>query len=112
MAHAEVLTLTPCLKRNFKKQISEPVELALTTPALDMWDRVLQPFKQTLSKAESTYLAKAKSMCDSSSSVALFSFLTQASIALKRRTKGLWPHYDEGHGKLCVPRSMNRPPTL
>ncbi len=48
-------------QRNFKKQISEPVELALGAPAPDMWDRILKNFKQTLEKAEATYLAKAKS---------------------------------------------------
>ncbi|KAJ7594483.1 root hair defective 3 GTP-binding protein [Mycena floridula] len=49
------------IERNFKKQISEPVELALNKAAPDMWDRVLTTFRETLEKAESTYLAKAKS---------------------------------------------------
>jgi hypothetical protein len=50
------------LQRNFKKQIVEPVELALNKASLDMWDQVLATFKKTLDKAESTYLTKAKSM--------------------------------------------------
>jgi hypothetical protein len=49
------------LQRNFKKQIAEPVELALNKASPDMWDQVLATFKKTLDKAESTYLAKAKS---------------------------------------------------
>lgn len=48
-------------QRNFKKQISEPVELALNKATPDMWDRVLQTFKDTLEKAETSYLTKAQS---------------------------------------------------
>jgi protein SEY1 len=50
------------MQRNFKKQISEPVELALNKASPDMWDQVLSTFKGTLDKAENTYLTKAKSM--------------------------------------------------
>ena len=35
--------------------------MALTQPAPDMWDKVLKAFRQTLDKAEATYLTKAKS---------------------------------------------------
>lgn len=49
-------------QRNFKKQISEPVDLYLNKPTPDMWDKVLKLFRDTLEKAESSYLAKAKSM--------------------------------------------------
>lgn len=48
-------------QRNFKKQISEPVDISLNKATPDMWDKVLSTFKNTLEKAESTYLAKAKS---------------------------------------------------
>lgn len=48
-------------QRNFKKQISEPVDLYLNKPTPDMWDKVLKLFRDTLEKAESSYLAKAKS---------------------------------------------------
>ena len=47
--------------QNFKKQISEPVDLALNKATPDMWDQVLKTFKETIDKAEATYLAKAKS---------------------------------------------------
>lgn len=48
-------------QRNFKKQISDPVDLHLSAAAPDMWDKILAAFRNTLDKAESTYLAKAKS---------------------------------------------------
>lgn len=51
----------PYLQRNFKRQISEPVDLALNKAPLDLWDQVLTTFRGTLDKAENTYLAKAKS---------------------------------------------------
>lgn len=37
------------------------MELALNKASPDMWDNVLKTFKDTLEKAEKTYLAKAKS---------------------------------------------------
>lgn len=49
------------MKRNVKKIISEPVEVQLSKPNPKMWDSVLKTFKDTLEKAEATYLAKAKS---------------------------------------------------
>ncbi|KAG6830063.1 Dynamin-like GTPase that mediates homotypic ER fusion [Tricholoma furcatifolium] len=49
------------IEKNFKKHISEPVDLALNKAKPGMWDAVLKTFKETLDKAESTYLTKAKS---------------------------------------------------
>ncbi|KAJ7071965.1 RHD3/Sey1 [Mycena amicta] len=49
------------IERNLKKQISEPVELALNKAAPDMWDDILRTFRQTLDKAEAAYLTKATS---------------------------------------------------
>ncbi|TFK26512.1 protein SEY1 [Coprinopsis marcescibilis] len=49
------------IERGVKKLVSEPVEMHLTKPAPDMWDKVLKTFKDALTKAENTYLAKAKS---------------------------------------------------
>ncbi|KAL5523821.1 SEY1 [Sanghuangporus baumii] len=49
------------IERYFKKQISEPVELHLSVATADMWDKVLIAFRETLEKAESTYLSKARS---------------------------------------------------
>jgi hypothetical protein len=48
------------IERNFKKQISEPVELSLNKPSPTMWDNVLRIFRETLDRAESSYLTKAK----------------------------------------------------
>ncbi|EAU91755.1 SEY1 [Coprinopsis cinerea okayama7 len=67
------------IERNVKKLISEPVELHLTKPSTDMWDKVMKTFKDTLDKAESTYLAKAKSFnCTEEEN-------TNALASLKRR---------------------------
>lgn len=41
--------------------MAEPVELALNKGTPDMWDMVLDAFRKLLDKAESSYLAKAKS---------------------------------------------------
>ena len=62
--------LTPP-QRNFKRTISEPVEIALTKPTPDMWDKVLATFRKTLTKSEAAYLTKAKS------------WLSQSSLRLK-----------------------------
>ena len=34
----------------------------MNKPTFDMWDKVLKIYRETLDKAESSYLAKAKSM--------------------------------------------------
>ena len=57
----EWLALILVLQRNFKKQISEPVELELNKANPKMWDNVLGIFKETLEKAEATYSTKAES---------------------------------------------------
>ncbi|EJD03026.1 root hair defective 3 GTP-binding protein [Fomitiporia mediterranea MF3/22] len=49
------------IERALKKQISEPVELLLSSPTPGMWDKVLIAFRQTLDKAENLYLSKARS---------------------------------------------------
>ncbi|UTT93676.1 hypothetical protein NDA17_000953 [Ustilago hordei] len=49
------------IERTFKKNMAEPVQMALNKPEPDMWDRVLTAFRTTLEQAEATYLRKAKS---------------------------------------------------
>ncbi|KAF8160733.1 RHD3/Sey1 [Crassisporium funariophilum] len=49
------------IERNIKKDISEPVELNLGKPSREMWDDILRTFREVLTKAETTYLTKAKS---------------------------------------------------
>ncbi|KAJ3877239.1 RHD3/Sey1 [Lentinula edodes] len=57
----ETKKMVNTIERNFKKQISEPIELALNKGSPNMWDEILKAFRQTLDKAESTYLIKATS---------------------------------------------------
>jgi len=57
----EWLGLILVLQRNFKKHISEPVDLELNKANPKMWDNVLRTFRETLEKAEATYSAKAES---------------------------------------------------
>ncbi|KAG2128946.1 RHD3/Sey1 [Suillus bovinus] len=57
----ETKKMVNLIERNFRKQISEPVDISLNKATPDMWDKVLSTFKETLEKAESTYLAKARS---------------------------------------------------
>lgn len=48
-------------QRNLKKQLGPSVDSALSKPSPEMWDHVLKSFNGALSKAEETYLRKAKS---------------------------------------------------
>ncbi|KAH6913877.1 protein SEY1 [Coprinopsis sp. MPI-PUGE-AT-0042] len=75
------------IERNLKKLVSEPVELHLTKPAPDMWDKILTVFKDTLSKAESTYLAKAKGFncTQEENEAALSSLKRRAWIVLRAK---------------------------
>ncbi|KAE9403661.1 root hair defective 3 GTP-binding protein [Gymnopus androsaceus JB14] len=57
----ETKKMVNAIERNFKKQISEPVELALNKATPNMWDMVLKAFQETLDKAEAMYLNKATS---------------------------------------------------
>ncbi|KAL9936593.1 hypothetical protein V8E36_004661 [Tilletia maclaganii] len=49
------------IERAFKKAIAEPTELALSKSSPEMWDAVLQAFKDALAQAEATYSRRAKS---------------------------------------------------
>ncbi|KAJ7141334.1 RHD3/Sey1 [Mycena epipterygia] len=57
----ETKKMVNLIERTFKKQISEPVDLSLNKASPDMWDDILRTFKQTLDKAELSYLVKATS---------------------------------------------------
>ncbi|KAG5641514.1 Dynamin-like GTPase that mediates homotypic ER fusion [Asterophora parasitica] len=57
----ETKKMVNLIEKNFKKLISEPVDLALNKAKPDMWDSVLRTFKEILEKSETTYLAKATS---------------------------------------------------
>ncbi|KAF4620744.1 hypothetical protein D9613_000497 [Agrocybe pediades] len=49
------------IETSIKKQLAEPVELHLNCPTAQMWDKILQAFRDVLGKAESAYLSKAAS---------------------------------------------------
>ncbi|KAG9316752.1 protein SEY1 [Chiua virens] len=73
------------IERNFKKQISEPVDVALNKATPDMWDKVLGTFKQLLEKAEGSYLKKAKAFncTEEENANALSSLRIRAWLALR-----------------------------
>ncbi|KAL1746547.1 RHD3/Sey1 [Schizophyllum fasciatum] len=75
------------IERNFKKQIAEPVDVALNQPSPDMWDKVLKAFRQTLDKAEATYLTKAKSFncTEEENTTSLATLRKRAWLALRAK---------------------------
>ncbi|KAF8557636.1 root hair defective 3 GTP-binding protein [Imleria badia] len=68
----ETKKMVNLIERNLKRQISEPVDVALNKAAPDMWDKVLGTFKQLLERAESSYLKKAKGESPAPYLVAIF----------------------------------------
>jgi hypothetical protein len=48
-------------QRQVKRQLLEPVEVALSQPTPGMWDTVLITYREVTKTAEDAYLAKAKS---------------------------------------------------
>ncbi|KIJ18584.1 hypothetical protein PAXINDRAFT_8839 [Paxillus involutus ATCC 200175] len=83
----ETKKMVNLIERNFKRQISEPVDVALNKAAPDMWDRVLGAFKQLLNNAESSYLKKAKAFncTEDENAVALSSLHQRAWLALRAK---------------------------
>ncbi|KAI0675379.1 root hair defective 3 GTP-binding protein [Trametes maxima] len=81
----ETKKMVNVIERNFKKQISEPVELYLNKPTADLWDKVLKVFRETLEKAETAYLSKAKSFdcTDEENTTALATLRKRAWLALR-----------------------------
>ncbi|KAJ7217672.1 RHD3/Sey1 [Mycena pura] len=86
----ETKKMVNLIERNFKKQISEPVELALNKAAPDMWDDILRTFRQTLDKAEASYLTKATSFnCTEEENA------TSLAVLRRRGWQGLRSKIDE-----------------
>ncbi|TBU45789.1 protein SEY1 [Dichomitus squalens] len=83
----ETKKMVNVIERNFKKQISEPVDVYLNQPSPDMWDKVLKVFRETLDKAESSYLTKAKSFdcTDEENATALTTLRKRAWLALRAK---------------------------
>jgi len=75
------------IERNFKKHISEPVDVALNKATPDMWDKVLGAFKELLEKAEQSYLKKAKAFncTEEENASALSSLRIRAWLALRSK---------------------------
>ncbi|UZJ54972.1 hypothetical protein CBS101457_004292 [Exobasidium rhododendri] len=75
------------IERNFKKEIAEPTELALARPNPEMWDSILESFREALQKAELTYAKKAKSFnCTEEENAAALSLLKRkAWLALRAK---------------------------
>jgi hypothetical protein len=57
----ETKKMVNVIERAVKKQLLEPVEIALSKPEADMWETVLTTYRDVSSAAESSYLAKATS---------------------------------------------------
>ncbi|EIW83198.1 root hair defective 3 GTP-binding protein [Coniophora puteana RWD-64-598 SS2] len=83
----ETKKMVNLIERNFKRQISEPVDLALNKASADMWDKVLSTFRETLEKAESNYLTKARSFncTEEENEAALATLRKRAWLALRAK---------------------------
>ncbi|QRW11732.1 GTP-binding protein [Ceratobasidium sp. AG-Ba] len=75
------------IEKTFKRSIAEPVGLYLNKPSANMWDEVLVAFKETLEKAEKTYLSKAKSFntTDEENETSLAALRKRAWLALRAK---------------------------
>jgi hypothetical protein len=75
------------IERNFKRQISESVELHLSQAQPDMWDKILTVFRETIGKAETSYIAKAKSFdcTDEENNVALATLRRRAWLTFRSK---------------------------
>ncbi|KAI0755918.1 root hair defective 3 GTP-binding protein [Irpex lacteus] len=83
----ETKKMVNAIERNFKRQISEPVELHLNRPSLKMWDSILKSFRELIDKAESSYLTKAQSFncTEEENTTALTTLRKRAWLALRAR---------------------------
>lgn len=57
----ETKKMVNAIERSIRKQLVDPVEVALAKPGPEMWDNVMKAFKTILAQAEATYTKKAKS---------------------------------------------------
>ncbi|KAG5729475.1 Protein SEY1, partial [Termitomyces sp. T112] len=83
----ETKKMVNLIEKNFKKHISEPVELALNKANSAMWDSVLKAFTISLDRAETTYSTKARSFnCTEEENVSSLSTLRKrAWLALRAK---------------------------
>ncbi|KAK1225646.1 Dynamin-like GTPase that mediates homotypic ER fusion [Marasmius sp. AFHP31] len=83
----ETKKMINAIERTLKKQISEPVEVALHKATPNMWDTVLIAFTETLQKTESSYLTKARSFncTDEENTLAIATLRRRAWQALRAK---------------------------
>ncbi|EIW70479.1 protein SEY1 [Tremella mesenterica] len=83
----ETKKMVNAIERTVKRQLLEPVELALSKPKPGMWDTVLTAYRQVSSTAETTYLTKAKSFgcTDEENEHALSTIRARSWMALRRK---------------------------
>ncbi|WWD17114.1 protein SEY1 [Kwoniella shandongensis] len=83
----ETKKMVNTIERTVKRQLLEPVEVALSQPSPTMWDKVLETYKDVSESGEDAYLAKAKSYnCTEEENTAALTAL-RARIWLSLRKK-------------------------
>ncbi|BEI94567.1 uncharacterized protein CcaverHIS019_0701390 [Cutaneotrichosporon cavernicola] len=75
------------IERTVKRQLYEPVEIALSKPSPTMWDKVLSTYRDVTRSAEQSYLKKAKAYdcTEEENEVALRSLATRSWLALHHK---------------------------
>lgn len=75
------------IERTVKRQLAEPVELALSKPNKEMWDTVLSSYKTATASGEKAYRAKAASYncTEDENRAALSTLHSRAWLALRKK---------------------------
>ncbi|OCF39288.1 protein SEY1 [Kwoniella heveanensis CBS 569] len=83
----ETKKMVNAIERTAKRQLLEPVEVALSQPSAKMWDTVLKTYKQVSEDGEESYLTKAKSYncSDEENETALASLRARTWLSLRRK---------------------------
>ncbi|WVQ81742.1 protein SEY1 [Cryptococcus sp. DSM 104549] len=83
----ETKKMVNTIERNVKRQLLEPVEVALSQPSSSMWDTVLETYKSVTESAEEAYLTKAKSYncTEEENTTALASLRARTWLSLRRK---------------------------
>ncbi|OCF74245.1 protein SEY1 [Kwoniella mangroviensis CBS 8886] len=83
----ETKKMVNTIERNVKRQLLEPVEVALSQASPKMWDTVLTTYKEVSEDAEGSYLSKAKSYncSDEENEGALASLRARTWLSLRRK---------------------------
>ncbi|WWC69983.1 protein SEY1 [Kwoniella pini CBS 10737] len=83
----ETKKMVNTIERNVKRQLLEPVEVALSQPSVEMWNIVLKTYKQVNEDAEQSYLTKAKAYncSEEENNAALLSLRARTWLSLRRK---------------------------